>query len=772
MKQIFECWILLCVSILSGAAFGQTLSGSFSPSSVTTSAPSTLTLNYSGFTQASTGAVFRLYYRAANFSSGPTFTSTVSDFSGATTPAAGTVGSCSGADTYITLNWIKFTGSWPSTSSGELGKVDVTTSTSFAASTNVCITDDSTSPLARPNVASSYALNFFVPPTNATFASSPSTLTFAEGGTAQTVTVTCSGTIGTPSPVVISVASSNTAAFTVAPASLSFTTCPSSQPVTVTPRAADAAFNATQTGNVTFATSTTGATAPASVAVTVTDNQTAAVYSVTKTTASVTENNSTTDTLTVTCTGAFIGPATSGSVQYAISGLTNPGDITSPALTGTLTFATCAGATQSVTVSPRANDAIVQGNKSGTFTISAPVAGTLGSATTGTINVADDDTPQTITVAVTGSPATEAGGVLTYTFTRAGGNTAAVATSLVVNVTPPASSSRYSTTCATTITFAANATTVTCTVTGIDNTVIDGNVNAVATITAPTVAGSYTVGTPSSATGVIADDDTAQIVTVAVAGSPATEAGGVLTYTFTRAGGNAAAVATSLMVNVTPPASSSRYSTTCVASITFAANATTATCTVTGIDNTVVDGNINVAVTIAAPTAAGNYTVGTPSSATGVIADNDFGITVTTANGAITEGQNALFAINCNGASGTFTVNYTIAGRDTGSTATPSATTAQLVCANPTSTVTVTVSTNDDAIIGNNRSVALTLTSVVAATPGPGSVIVGTPASATVNVADNDAPLFVPTMSWLGLGLMGLMLAGLAGFQQRRRTLK
>ena len=207
-------------------------------------------------------------------------------------------------------------------------------------------------------------------------------------------------------------------------------------------------------------------------------------------------------------------------------------------------------------------------------------------------------------------------------------------------------------------------------------------------------------------------------------------------------------------------------------SITFAANATTATCTVTGIDNTVVDGTINVVVTIAAPAMAGNYTVGTPSSATGVITDNDFAVTVTATSGAITEGQNAIFAINCNGASGTFTVNYTIAGRDAGSTATPSATTAQLVCATRTSSVTVTVSTNDDAIVGNARSITLTLNSVVAATPGPGSVVVGTPASATVNVADNDVPLFVPTMGLFGLGLMSLLLAGLAGFQQRRRALK
>ena len=497
-----------------------------------------------------------------------------------------------------------------------------------------------------------FVLNKILPATSATFTSSPSTLTFAEGGAAQTVTVTCAGTIGTPSPVVISVASSNTAAFTVASPSLSFTTCPSSQTVAVTPRAADLVSNPTQTGNVTFATSTTGATAPASVAVTVTDNQVPAVYTITKATATVTEGSATTDTIVITCTGTV--STAPGSVSYSIAGIASGTDYTAtPA--SPVAFAAC-GTTQTITFSPRANDAIVQGNRTGTLTISAPVGGTIGAQSTATVTVNDDDTPQTVTVAVTGSPATESGGVLTYTFTRGGGNAAAVAATLVVNTTPPAASGRYSTTCGSTITFAASATTASCTVTGIPNTVIDGDINAVVMVAAPTVTGSYAVGTPATATGTIADDD--------------------------------------------------------------------------------------------------------------------FGITVTAGTSAITEGQNAAFAINCNGASGNFTVNYTIAGRDTGSTATPSATTTQLVCAARNSTAIVTVSTIDDVIIGNSRSVTLTLTSVTAQTPGLGTVNVGTPASATVNVADNDQPLIVPTMGLLGLGLMSLMLAGLAGFQQRRRALK
>ena len=633
--------------------FAQTVTGTFSPTAVGPSAASTLNLSYSGFTSNSAGMNLRIYYNSAAVTPGtPTYSNPPGSSQPANTPAAGTLAGCTGANSFIRMNWVDFGGTWPTPTSGTLGAVPFSTSPTFAANTTVCFVEDLTQGAPQRNIAGNATLAVFVPATSATFTSSPSSLTFAEGGAAQTVTVTCAGTIGTPSPVVISVASSNAAAFTAAPASLSFTTCPSSQTVAVTPRAADLVSNPTQTGNVTFATSTTGATAPASVAVTVTDNQVPAVYTITKATATVTEGSATTDTIVITCTGTL--STAPGSVSYSIAGIASGTDYTAtPA--SPVAFAAC-GTTQTITFSPRANDAIVQGNRTGTLTISAPVGGTIGAQSTATVTVNDDDTPQTVTVAVTGSPATESGGVLTYTFTRGGGNAAAVAATLVVNTTPPAASGRYSTTCGSTITFAASATTASCTVTGIPNTVIDGDINAVVMVAAPTVTGSYAVGTPATATGTIADDD--------------------------------------------------------------------------------------------------------------------FGITVTAGTTAITEGQNAAFAINCNGASGNFTVNYTIAGRDTGSTATPSATTTQLVCAARNSTAIVTVSTIDDVIIGNSRSVTLTLTSVTAQTPGLGTVNVGTPASATVNVADNDQPLIVPTMGLLGLGLMSLMLAGLAGFQQRRRALK
>lgn len=617
-----------------------------------------------------------------------------------------------------------------------------------------------------------------LPATTATFTALPTTLALTEGAAGSTVAVNCTGTIGTPSPVVIAVGSTGSG-FSVSPASLSFSTC-TAQNVTVTPRALTAGSLPVQSGTVTFTTATAGATAPSSVAITVTDTESPAVYSVTKATATVTEGNATTDTLTVTCAGAFTGGLTSGSVQYAITGLTSSDISTVPApLTGTLNFAAC-NTSQSIVISPRTNDSNVQGNKTGNFAITSPVAGSLGAAT-GTITVNDDDTPQTVSVAVGGSPATENGGILLYTFTRAGGNASAQAATLIANLTPiTVNAARYTIGAAcsgSTITFAAGSPTVTCAVTGVDTLAIDGNVNVLVALGAAPSGGAYTVSTTAgSATGVIADDDTAQTVSVAVGGSPATENGGILLYTFTRSGGNPAAQAATLAANLTPiTVNAARYTIGAACSgstITFAAGSPTVTCAVTGVNTAVVDGNVNVLVALGAAPSGGAYTVSTTAgSATGVIADDDIGVSVTATVGTVIEGQPAVFNVNCNGAVGNFTVVYTLTGQDAGTVATP-ASPATLACTTATSKLTVTVPTIDDAIIGNTRSVKLKLVSVAAAGTGVLDVVLGTPSELTITVTDNDAPTVIPTMSPIALGLMALMIFGFAAFGQRPRINK
>lgn len=395
-------------------------------------------------------------------------------------------------------------------------------------------------------VAATFTLNKLLPPTAVTFTATPSPLTFNEGGVAQNLIIACTGTFGTPASVTVTPTSTNPTAFTVPAGALTFSSC-APQTITVTPRAADAAPNPAQTGNVTFVVSS-GGTAPAAVLVTVNDLQVPATYTMTKTTATVTEGNGGTDTITVTCNGAFTAAAP-GTVAYSITGLiagaTN--DYTaSPA--SPLSFATCGGATQSVTISPRTNDTAIQGNRSGTITLSNPTAGTLSGASTGTINVNDNDSAQAIAISVAGSPASEAGGVLTYTLTRTGGSAEQLAATLTVNLTSP-SGSRFdpapASKCGATITFAANFTTATCTVTGLNNLVIDGNTSASVVVAPPSVLGIYS-GTGNTATGTITDDD----LSVTVTPTSATE-GGAVTFSIACTGPAGVSV-TGLSFAVTP----------------------------------------------------------------------------------------------------------------------------------------------------------------------------------------------------------------------------
>lgn len=453
---------------------------------------------------------------------------------------------------------------------------------------------------------------------------------------------------------------------------------------------------------------------------------------------------------TVTCTGAFASNQTLP-VSLAFTTSNASGNFTTSA--SPLSFAACGGATQTITVTPRVDDATVQGPVVGGIALTAPAAGvaTLGTQSSAVVNVADNDTPATVTIAVAPASATEAGGVLTYTITRTGGNQTVA---LPVSITPPAASGRYSTTCVSPVNIAANQATATCTVTGIDNAATDGNVNAAVTVTA---GANYTVGSPATATGTITDDDGPPSVSVAVSGSPATEEGGVLTFTFTRTG-NAGQIAAALNgIAITPPAVSSRYTTTCASPINFAAASATATCTVTGVGNTAVDGNVNAVVTV---NAGSGYTVGSPASATGVITDNEVGVSVAAAAGSITEGGLATFNLTCSGTAAGVTVNYTV-NSIAGDVVTP----ANSTTINCPAGGSVTVQTQDNTNPADSRSLVLTITSV-----SGGGAVIGSAPSTAIAVNDNDGPPpAIPTMGTFGLALFGLLMAGIGGLVQRRR---
>ena len=141
------------------------------------------------------------------------------------------------------------------------------------------------------------------------------------------------------------------------------------------------------------------------------------------------------------------------------------------------------------------------------------------------------------------------------------------------------------------------------------------------TVTVTLAAGAgYTVGSPSGATVTITSDEV-PLPTVTVSASDATAAENPVSsgaFTVSRTGSTAASLSVSLSVGGTAT-SGSDYAA-IGTSLSIPAGSSSATITVTPVDDSEAEASESVTVTLAAATA---YTVGSPSSATVAISDDD-----------------------------------------------------------------------------------------------------------------------------------------------------
>lgn len=186
------------------------------------------------------------------------------------------------------------------------------------------------------------------------------------------------------------------------------------------------------------------------------------------------------------------------------------------------------------------------------------------------------------------------------------------------------------------LTFAPGETVKSIPVTVIDDTFAEPSKTVIITLGTPTT--NATLGSPSTHTLTITDSDTTPLLpTVSVAVSPAsvTEDGTTnLVYTFTRTGSAASAITANFSVsgsaifttNATTDYTQTGAATfnTTAGTVTIAAGGTTATATVTvnPATESTVEANETAILTVTSGT---GYTVGSPSSVTGTIANDDVG---------------------------------------------------------------------------------------------------------------------------------------------------
>jgi regulation of enolase protein 1 (concanavalin A-like superfamily) len=382
---------------------------------------------------------------------------------------------------------------------------------------------------------------------------------------------------------------------------------------------------------------------------------------------------------------------------------------------------------------PINNDAMPENDETITLMIRNPNGATLGTNSTYTYTIIDDDAPPSVPsvgfAASTGSVAENAGtGSILVSLSTLSSFSATVDYS-VSGGTATGGGVDY-TLGSGTLTFAPGELVKAIPITLADDALIEGPETVIVGLAnaAGANAGSVAVHTLT-----LTDDDFPVVSIAATDASAAEAALDTGTFTVSRTGPTAAPLTVSLARSGTA-VSGTDYSTIATPlSLVIPAGSASATVTVTPIQDALIEGPETVIETINTDT---NYTVGTPASATVTIADDDRSTVSLVANDAIateTPGNTGQFTLTRTAPStASLTVNFTIAG-------TASNTTDYAVIASSTTfaigetSKTITVTPVDDAVTEGDEIVILSINTST-------NYDIGSGAFGAVTIQDNDYP--------------------------------
>ena len=360
------------------------------------------------------------------------------------------------------------------------------------------------------------------------------------------------------------------------------------------------------------------------------------------------------------------------------------------------------------------DDTVDELNGSVTATIAARTSYTVGARGAATIAVLDNDEPS-VRISRSVSSVTE-GANATYTITR----DLAATTRLRVYVsvtdvgdfidgTPPAW-----------VDIGPNRTTGTLTVGTDDDTVDESNGSITATISPRST---YSVGSLSSATIAVSDNDpTVTIIRNAVAVTEGTSA--VFTVSRDRAASTSIRVYVGVsqvgdFIDYGPPAPP--------ASVLIGPNRSSATLTVRTDNDNVDEPDGSITATISPRS---TYSVGSLSSATIAVSDNDPTVTIIRNAVAVTEGTSAVFTVSRDRAASTSIRVYVGVSDGPGDFIAGTAPTSVLIGPNRSS-ATLTVRTDNDNVDEPNGSITAAIADRL-------SYTIGSAGAATITVRDND----------------------------------
>ncbi|MBX7147565.1 hypothetical protein K1X76_00645 [bacterium] len=384
-------------------------------------------------------------------------------------------------------------------------------------------------------------------------------------------------------------------------------------------------------------------------------------------------------------------------VDYAVTGGTATGGGTDFTLaSGTLTFN--AGETsKNITLSVE-DDGNDESDETVIVDISNPSNATLGATTQHEYTITDDDSPAAgITVSAISGNTTEAGGTATFTVVLDG----APSDDVTIGISSDDTSEGTVSAASLTFTSANWDTPQTITVTGVNDDVDDGDINYnIVTAAATSNDGNYNTMNAANVAVTNTDNDTAAFTIGAISGHT-TEAGGTATFTVK--------LATQPTDDVTIGISSddTGEGTVSAASLTFTSVNwnSNQTITVTGVNDSIIDGDVAFNVVTAAATSNDtNYNNLNPANVAVTNDDNDSaGITVTQSGGTtvVTEagGTDSFTVVLTAQPSDDVTIG--ISSDDTGE-GTVSAASLTFTSANWNTPQTVTVTGVNDNIIDGN----------------------------------------------------------------------
>ena len=377
------------------------------------------------------------------------------------------------------------------------------------------------------------------------------------------------------------------------------------------------------------------------------------------------------------------------------------------------------------------DDADVESDEVLSLTLSAPVAGTLGTQTTTSYTINDNDTAAA-DLSVDTTPISEEGGVATLTVTldKPNNTGATISVPLVVDEASTAEETDY-TLSATTVEILDGETTGTVTVTGVTDTLFE--VDETVIINLGTLPAKLTAGTTTTQTVTLTDDETAT-VTLTADVTTIDEEGGVATLTVTLSTENITddVLSIPLVVDGASTAAETDY-TLSATTVEIADGVTTGTVTVTGATDTLFEGEETVILNFG--TLPARITAGTPEQQTITITDD--------------EGANATLTVDTNtiaedGGTATLTVTIDTSNETGGDLIVP------LVVNESSTAEAADYTLGDVTILAGETSGTATLTGVTDSLfEGDETVIVefgtlptgfnaGTPATQTIALTDSE----------------------------------